>query len=1756
MVLLLAVAAHPALAQCSASGALVPNSTVVCNGAQTTRVGQGPGADGVTLTANDASSIAVTNANAISLGNNVTITLGSSGPVAGGSAANVPVLVQTTTDAGHTGGQYGDGNNTIDLGSNSTILINRNASVIARGTDNSAEAINPFGPGNRIVNYGLIQGGPSSALYFQNVGTNAASPRNVVDNYGTIQLIPIGSVNPVTGGQALGANGNVGIDFTNETGARVLGNLDFGGGNDRVTLNPGSTVSGNFNGGGGSNTLTLNATAGSSDTLTGAVNNFEVLNKTGAGLWTLAGSVGANGAGGSIPLAVNVIGGTLSMTGNNASFNGSIVVNPGVNLATPGPDPTATLQARAQSLPPLITDHGVVLINQVSPDGIQPNDGTYAGMINGTGVVSKIGVGTLALTGANTYSGGTNLNVGAILVGADNALGAAAGPLTFNGGTLRLNRSFDLSAARPVTLNAPNSGFAGSGTIDTNGQVMTIGQGITGAGGLTVTDSTAAPGTLILTGANTYAGGTTILAGTLQLGNGGTSGSILGNVADNGTLAFRRSDVVGFPGVISGTGALLQIGAGTTILTAANTYGGGTTISGGTLQLGNGGTSGGIVGNVLDNGVLAFNRSDTVIVPGTITGTGALTQIGTGRTILTANNDYTGGTTISAGTLQLGNGGGTVGRVIGPILDNGALVFDRADIASNPGPISGTGSVAQIGTGTEILSAANTYTGGTTVSAGTLQIGDGNVSGSIVGNVVTNATLAFNRVDVVTFPGLISGTGGIAQYGAGTTILTGADTYTGGTRIAAGTVQLGDGGTSGSIVGDVSATSGTLAFDRSDVVTFPGTISGVGGSVAQIGSGTTILTAANRYTNGTSIGAGTLQLGNGGTVGSIIGDVADNGTLAFNRSDVVTFPGLITGTGGVTQIGSGTTILTANEGYTGITTISTGILQIGNGGTSGRIVGPILDNALLVFNRSDVTSVPGAISGTGAVTQLGTGTTILTGDSTYSGGTTISAGTLQLGNGGTSGSIVGNVADNGTLAFNRADVVTFPGIVSGSGGLIQAGAGTTILPAVNSYAGATVVSAGTLAIGDAAHPGAALAGGGPTTVSPGGVLAGYGSVTGTVNNQGTLAVANALPLFAGGGAGTFTINAGLQNGGLLALSAPVGTGNVLAVAGSYAGSGGSALAINTVLNAGGRLSNQFTDRLLIGGNATGGTAVRVTATGGGAFTSTGVPNPADGISIIQVAGASSPGSFALPNGYITGGTPYQYQLYAYGPGSPNGAASAAQSLVGNPAGHWDYRLQNAYVSPEGPVQPQPEPPVGPDGNIPDGGPVAPPTDVRLEVAPQVPAYLSAATALFNAGFQDIDALHRRLGEIRDDQTRGLNHQGEVFVRAYGSTTNYASSRSFTDLGFGFSEAYSAVQFGGSTIPVDDANGTLRLGVAGALGRLWMTPSAVDGRSKALFNSQKLSGIATYQAHAGWYVDAIVTGGLIDGRVTTQQRGQVTGLNASSISASVEAGYPVPLPWQRLELEPQAQLVFQHLNFNQRTDTDGLNVSLGSPNQGIARIGGRLKRPFGTDDGMLITPYLKFNVLQGFADGSNVEIANSQFGTGTYGTALQVGGGATGSLTRSLSIFGDVAWQQNVSTGGFRGWVFNAGLRYAFGATAAAIAVAAPQPAAPRSYLVFFDWDRAELTDRARQIIATAASQATGAQPARIEVQGHADRTGAASYNQALSLRRAEAVAAELVRHGIARAAITVEGFGDRQPLVQTGPGVRESQNRRVEIVFR
>ncbi|MFC7398203.1 autotransporter-associated beta strand repeat-containing protein [Chelatococcus sp. GCM10030263] len=635
-------------------------------------------------------------------------------------------------------------------------------------------------------------------------------------------------------------------------------------------------------------------------------------------------------------------------------------------------------------------------------DGTDPGAGytvTIAAELTGTTELVKSDLGTLVLTGTNTYTGGTAIDGGTLRISSDANLGDAAGGLRFDNGTL--NTTADITSGRIVTLDGAGTFLADAGTT------ATFTGDMTGAGALTKDGA----GTLVVAGDASHSGGTTITAGTLQVGDGATSGSLVGNVINNGTLALNRSDEVTFAGLVSGTGDLQQIGTGTTILTGDSTYTGGTTIASGTLQLGNGGTSGSITGDVANDGTLVVNRSDALTLDGVISGSGDLQQSGTGTTILTGDSTYTGGTTIASGTLQLGDGG-TSGSITGDVTNNGTLVFNRSDAVTFAGVISGSGDLRHIGDGITTLTATNTYSGGTAIDGGTLRISTdanlGDAAGGLSfngGTLNTTADVASGR-DVAlagagifltdagtstTLTGGISGAGALTKDGAGTLVVAGDASHSGGTTITAGTLQVGDGATSGTLAGDVT-NNGTLAFNRSDDVTFAGVVSGTG-DLQQIGTGTTILTSDSSYTGGTTIASGTLQLGDGGTSGSITGDVTNNGTLAFDRSDAVTFDGLITGTGGVNQIGAGMTTLTADNAYAGPTDIQAGTLLV-NGDQSGA---------------TGLTSVESG------ATLGGMGT--LGGDVTVSDGGAISP--------GSSGDAPGTLTVNGNVALSGASVLNY-----------------------------------------------------------------------------------------------------------------------------------------------------------------------------------------------------------------------------------------------------------------------------------------------------------------------------------------------------------------------------------------------------------------------------------------------------------------------------------------------------------------------------------------------------------------------------------------------------------------------------------------------------------------------------------------------------------------------------------------------------------
>ncbi|MCA9229189.1 MAG: autotransporter-associated beta strand repeat-containing protein [Planctomycetales bacterium] len=479
------------------------------------------------------------------------------------------------------------------------------------------------------------------------------------------------------------------------------------------------------------------------------------------------------------------------------------------------------------------------------------------------------------------------------------------------------------------------------------------------------------------------------------------------------------------------------------------------------------------------NITLIPGSSDTVLFNSGSTGTITVLLNGT-RTVTSATLQGSNPITITESLLQLTSGALTASPTSnGYQIQSDVLLFSSGSWnvsgGSNgltvSGDISGA-TLSKSGSGTLILTGNNTYSGTTSVTGGTLQIGNGGSTGSIVANLANGSGVTFNRSGTLTYGGIISGSGPVAKQGSGTLILTGNSTSTGLATVSNGTLQIGNGGTTGSILGNIINNTG-LSFNRSDTLTYSGTISG-SGSVSKLGAGTLILTGNSSSTGTKFVNSGTLQIGNGGTTGSILGNIVNDAAVVFNRGSALTYSGDISGLGALSKLGAGTLTLTGSNSYSGTTTINGGTLQIGSGGSAGSIAGNVVNNTGLIFNRSNDLTYSGVISGGGPLTKLGGGTLTLTGNNTLVGTKTISGGVLQIGDGGVSGSIAGNLINDSNVSFNRSDSLLYTGVITGVGSLTKLGAGTLTLTGNNSYSGGTSLSDGTLSISADNHLGSPL----------------------------------------------------------------------------------------------------------------------------------------------------------------------------------------------------------------------------------------------------------------------------------------------------------------------------------------------------------------------------------------------------------------------------------------------------------------------------------------------------------------------------------------------------------------------------------------------------------------------------------------------------------------------------------------------------------
>ncbi|ECM4604742.1 autotransporter outer membrane beta-barrel domain-containing protein [Salmonella enterica subsp. enterica serovar Kentucky] len=592
---------------------------------------------------------------------------------------------------------------------------------------------------------------------------------------------------------------------------------------------------------------------------------------------------------------------------------------------------------------------------------------------DGTSLI-KQGAGTLILNAENTYTGGTTISGGTLVATNVDALGS--GDVT-DDATLELN-----------TGGTFDNAIGGSGNVVKSGA-----------------------DTLTLSGSNSYTGGTTISGGTLVASNVEALGT--GDVTNNATLELNTGG--DFINNIGGTGRVEKSGDDTLTLSGSNTYTGGTLINGGTLVASNVEALG--TGDVTDNATLALNTGGTF--DNAISGSGQVVKSGDETLTLSGTNSYTGGTTISGGTLVATN---VEALGSGDVTDDATLELNTGGTFDNA--ISGSGQVVKSGDKMLTLSGANSYSGGTLISDGTLVAS--NVEALGTGDVTNNATLALNTGG--DFTNNISGSGQVVKSGDDTLTLSGANSYTGGTTISGGTLVATNVDALGT--GDVTNSS-TLELNTGG--TFDNAISG-SGQVVKSGDETLTLSGSNTYTGGTLISGGTLVATNVDALGT--GDVTDNATLELNTGG--TFDNVISGSGQVVKSGDDTLTLSGANSYTGGTLISGGTLVATSVEALGS--GDVTDNAVLELNTGG--TFDNAISGSGQVVKSGDKTLTLSGANSYTGGTTISGGTLVASNVEALGS--GDIDNYASLQLNASGQFVTANLTTHDNAITAIGAGSAL----------------------------------------------------------------------------------------------------------------------------------------------------------------------------------------------------------------------------------------------------------------------------------------------------------------------------------------------------------------------------------------------------------------------------------------------------------------------------------------------------------------------------------------------------------------------------------------------------------------------------------------------------------------------------------------------------------------------------------------
>ncbi|EIK4332614.1 autotransporter-associated beta strand repeat-containing protein, partial [Salmonella enterica] len=830
---------------------------------------------------------------------------------------------------------------------------------------NTAVAIN--GNGNTITNQGKMTGVSDGLLISGN--------NNIVTTSG-------GEISGKNGIRVSKGSGN---QITAKSGSKITTTstgISIAGGNNQITTESGSAIVAKDNGiliNSGAN----NVTNGGSITATGSNMSYGIQYNSGAsGTITNTGTITTTGKGAG-DASVYAHGGAVTIN-NSGTMDSSVF---GVYVTTG--HTLNNLAGGSISANTAVQFHG--------NNNKLANAGAILGDTNG---VTISGSGN-TLTSQGKITGGTN----AILINS----GSKNNTLTLNTGTEISGSITDdnNSASANNNLILDGEGTLGSSISGLNSVTSSGDWTLSGAtmnfSGTTNSALWVKSGTLILNGAMTAKGATVDSGTTLQIGNSGTLGAFNGDIVDNGTLTFNRSDAAAYGSVISGSGNVIKQGGGELTLSNNNSYSGGTTIAEGTLTATAGGALGS--GNIDNRAYLkldAASASDPFIVADLTTHSGATVEIGAGSTLQANTLTQQDGSTLTA---DLTATSGPAIRAKNVNLDG---TLNVASPASQE-PIRSTDDLISLA----LIESDNAISGdfdGITIN-GSAMNPDAFIT--VVGQKNVNDT-HYDLVETLTW---YADRDNAAIDAHGTFNLADAD----------------DSFTVNTVLENVDANSGWN-----------------GQSLTKTGAGTLILNAENTYTGSTTISEGTLIATNVEALGT--GNVTDNATLEMNTGG--DFDNAISGSGQVVKSGDETLTLSGANSYTGGTTISGGTLVASNVEALGT--GDITDNAVLELNTGG--DFDNAISGSGQVVKSGDKTLTLSGANSYTGGTTISGGTLVATNVEALGS--GDVTDNATLELNTGG--DFDNAISGSGQVVKSGDKTLTLSGANSYSGATTISGGTL----------------------------------------------------------------------------------------------------------------------------------------------------------------------------------------------------------------------------------------------------------------------------------------------------------------------------------------------------------------------------------------------------------------------------------------------------------------------------------------------------------------------------------------------------------------------------------------------------------------------------------------------------------------------------------------------------------------------